>query len=330
MSLRRTSISTSVLDANALSQKVSCSITPVASANGVKKTSGHLKAVKRDLVVLDCQGTPGERVLFWMDPTSKVVTGGTVVDADSKATKTDKGKSCVWSGKKVSIRRRSGLKLSDLALADSLEVSSGSSVSYAFDFSSSSDCSAIDAALKKTFPISSDAWKRCKALMKAIKKADGAGTKGIYRLSGSSDDQQQVIAYVQNGNGGVPKVDVTALAAGLKQAVKTFEPLVPFDLYSGALSASTTGTTMKVFFDNVLKPTDQQRLTDLFAHLKEIIDNSKVNLMTLSNMAVVWGPNTLGKRNMTPQEELDDNGKIQKAFTALYCVIYSDQSECSG
>ena len=159
--------------------------------------------------------------------------------------------------------------------------------------------------------------------------------EGIYRKAGGAS-QVQVLrdGFEAAGSQGYditdPDIDINAVCSTLKQYFRRLpNPLITYEVYDYLLeTASMTNHEARIEAAaraiNLLPKTHRHALELLMHHLNRVVGLNKVNLMTCSNVAVVFAPTIM--RPESVQREMTDtqhkNDVIQ--FLVENCdVIFS-------
>lgn len=164
-------------------------------------------------------------------------------------------------------------------------------------------------------------------LIDELKKRDVTNVQGIFRLNGSSRDQEVLSNMLNEGRvSDFSKFDTNTIASTLKgyfrQSINT-NPLLPYDeLYEPLIIIPSQ------FPSDIAIPKYQslfQYLTkprfELFAYLilflADIAKNSEVNKMTSSNIAICFAPNIMNKPDVRQDEILELNEKQNKVIQMI-------------
>jgi len=161
-------------------------------------------------------------------------------------------------------------------------------------------------------------------LIKALRDLGGVNMKGIFRISAGKDELISLRKQLEKGDFEV-KVDSPHVPAGmLKEWLRELaEPLIPAELYVECVSAVRdmdqapeimSKSVVELF--NRLPALTQKVIRTIGELLKEIAENSGVNLMTMDNLAIVFAPSLLRCPSDDPMELLQ-NSKFESRFTSI-------------
>jgi len=127
--------------------------------------------------------------------------------------------------------------------------------------------------------------------------------EGIFRVSPSSNDLDKLKLELDEGNfDALTNTHETHVIAGaLKLFLRTLpEPILTFNLYKDFMSVLNKPQKEKIELLNKLfmsLPQNNYEISKaLFLFLKKVSEQSDLNRMTASNLAIVFGPNVLRSR----------------------------------
>lgn len=149
--------------------------------------------------------------------------------------------------------------------------------------------------------------------------------EGIYRKSGGSSQVQMIRDGFEKSSDydiSDPDLDIHAVTSALKQYFRKLPtPLITFNVYDKILDA--TGITPVSARVDVMQHSLQDLprvhrdvLEFLVFHLKRVVDREKENLMTSTNIAVVFAPTILRPESLS--REMTD---VQKKNEALQFLV---------
>ncbi|PVU84560.1 hypothetical protein BB560_007316, partial [Smittium megazygosporum] len=160
-----------------------------------------------------------------------------------------------------------------------------------------------------------------KASIQFIEK-HGIDVEGIYRKSGSTSDVKLIQTRMSNilikkqnlaeAEIAESTVDVCAVTSILKQYFRELPiPLLSFDLYQNWITLFNTPNASDQYKITMCRKIAQSlpechaaTLVYLLRHLKRISENSKLNLMSISNLSLVFAPNLLRLPNLQFDREV--------------------------
>ena len=138
--------------------------------------------------------------------------------------------------------------------------------------------------------------------------------EGIYRKSGGNSQVQQVKDGFESNDPNFdlsdPDLDINAVTSCLKQYFRKLpNPLITFDVYDVLLAATTITDTeerAKAMRQAVLDLPKAHRdvLEFLVFHLDRVTKQSQENMMTATNIAVVFAPTIMRPESI--QREMSD------------------------
>ncbi|KAK9763624.1 Rho-type gtpase-activating protein [Basidiobolus ranarum] len=172
----------------------------------------------------------------------------------------------------------------------------------------------------------------------------GIMLEGIYRKSGPTSQMREIqsaLARASNGEGPSPDLedpdeftDITAVTSILKQYFRELPvPLLTYDSYKDFMDALYTDVeeerlTLFKYTLSLLPKAYYDTLKYLVMHLIRIQQYESVNLMSIKNLAVVFGPTLM--RNPDPSQEFYDTaGKNAVVEYLLCCAEDLFEEECS-
>lgn len=138
--------------------------------------------------------------------------------------------------------------------------------------------------------------------------------EGIYRKSGGNSQVQQVKDWFENPSKDFdisdPDLDIHAVTSGLKQYFRRLPtPLITFDVYDKLLDTTTIedkGARIEAMASALddLPRVHYDTLDYLIGHLARVVLQEKENLMTSTNVAVVFAPTIMRPESVS--RELSD------------------------
>lgn len=164
-----------------------------------------------------------------------------------------------------------------------------------------------------------------------LKKLNADQTQGIFRLSGSARDTALLCSLLDSGrvqNWG-PFTDPHSITGALKKYFRdrvADSPFFPFSIYDELTKVSqiTDEAQQVQIIKKVFSTFSQPRFLTavyLFRYLFETSKASSVNLMTPDNIAIVFAPNLLGLKNLTPDEKMAQNPIQNKTVSAIIRLV---------
>ncbi|GMS95534.1 hypothetical protein PENTCL1PPCAC_17709 [Pristionchus entomophagus] len=122
-----------------------------------------------------------------------------------------------------------------------------------------------------------------------IEKEGGLSAEGIYRLSGSRSQQEELEQRLALSNSSYSSpVDVYSVAVALKNFfLRLPEPVIPKELQGDLLDATDVSSMRNIL--SLLPVHNRNVLVYLLAHLDKVADSSPT-AMTHANLAIVWLP----------------------------------------
>jgi hypothetical protein len=134
-----------------------------------------------------------------------------------------------------------------------------------------------------------------------MQKGDGLATKGIFRISTTSDSRAELEAKLEKGDFNIPGSDPHLPAGVLKKWLRDLpEPLVPSSQFEACVKLGKLpqegAQEIKSLCDKILKSVPElsrlllQRLCEFIV---EVAGHEDKNMMGLSNLGVVFGPCTI-------------------------------------
>ncbi|PRP88153.1 rho GTPase-activating protein 24-like [Planoprotostelium fungivorum] len=160
-------------------------------------------------------------------------------------------------------------------------------------------------------------------------------TEGIFRMSGSAGEIETYRHHFDKGksvNFGTPAhsrdpqdpnppVDPHVVAGLLKLYLRELpEPLITYELYDAFLTVTDRedeGTEELTELVQKLPLENQLVLKYLCGFLARVVQFSGVNKMTLSNLAIVFGPSLLRRKEHDPVRVITDNQRMNKVVELL-------------
>ncbi|KAL1916248.1 uncharacterized protein VTP21DRAFT_5865 [Calcarisporiella thermophila] len=172
---------------------------------------------------------------------------------------------------------------------------------------------------------------------KAIEEKGGLKSQGIYRLSGTSTQVNKMKAAFDRD---AEKVDLTSqdyaddvnnIASLLKLFFRELpDPLLTHKLYPEFIQSSKIedGHLRLIALHetvNRLPDPNYATLSYLMRHLDRVQQHSDENKMTISNLAIVWGPTLLGLRGDDRLTEMQFQCKVVEVVLENYRVIFESE-----
>lgn len=157
------------------------------------------------------------------------------------------------------------------------------------------------------------------SLMKALESTDAFNTEGIFRISPSQDDLDNLCRDLESGDYSVMmESSPHLLAVLLKKWLRNLkEPLFPFSLYNSCLSMAQSVYSSDPKHLNLLveklDPPNQYMLKELVRICRIIQSNRPVTKMNLNSLSIVLGPNILRANTADPARMLK-NARHEVAF----------------
>lgn len=170
-------------------------------------------------------------------------------------------------------------------------------------------------------------------LVEKLRELHAVTSEGIFRISGASSDQDALATLLDRGrvHDWSKFTNVNTLAGVLKQYFREnikVDPLFPFDSYDQLTELGDTNNEetaierLKEIFDTY---SNERKLAIayLFYFLKEIADHQPQNKMTPKNLAIIFSPNIIARKNQTQEQFKMDaiNGTSRKFVELLIRVI---------
>ncbi|KPI43447.1 Beta-chimaerin [Cyphellophora attinorum] len=158
----------------------------------------------------------------------------------------------------------------------------------------------------------------------------GMDTEGIYRKSGGNSQVQQVrdvferpsvVSHEISEVISDPDMDIHAITSGLKQYFRKLPiPLITFDVYDKLLDTTTIENRDEKVAAmreavKALPPVHYEVLEYLMRHLDRVVELKEENLMTSTNIAVVFAPTIMRPESLA--RELGDTKAKNEAVTVL-------------
>jgi Rho-type GTPase-activating protein 1/2 len=155
-------------------------------------------------------------------------------------------------------------------------------------------------------------------------------TEGIYRKSGGNSQVQQVrdvferpsvVSHEISEVISDPDMDIHAITSGLKQYFRKLPiPLITFDVYDKLLDTTTIENRDEKVAAmreavKALPPVHYEVLEYLMRHLDRVVELKEENLMTSTNIAVVFAPTIMRPESLA--RELGDTKAKNEAVTVL-------------
>lgn len=150
--------------------------------------------------------------------------------------------------------------------------------------------------------------------------------EGIYRKSGGSSQVQQIREGFEKNPSDYdisdPDLDIHAVTSALKQYLRKLpNPLITFDVYDKLLECNPISpisariTSMQCGLQG-LPRAHRDVLEFLIFHLRRVVDRERENLMTSTNIAVVFAP-TL----MRPESLAREMSDVQKKNESMQFLV---------
>ncbi|RVX70840.1 hypothetical protein B0A52_05996 [Exophiala mesophila] len=151
----------------------------------------------------------------------------------------------------------------------------------------------------------------------------GMDVEGIYRKSGGNSQVQQVKDWFENPHQDFdlsdPDLDIHAVTSGLKQYFRRLpNPLITYEVYDRLLETTSIQDrderveAMQAALE-YLPRVHYETLEYLMRHLTRVVQQEKVNLMTSTNIAVVFAPTIMRPESLN--RELSDTKMKNEAVT---------------
>ncbi|KAG8240331.1 hypothetical protein J437_LFUL000806, partial [Ladona fulva] len=165
--------------------------------------------------------------------------------------------------------------------------------------------------------------QRCIAAIEA--KPENMKADGLYRASGNLSQVQKIRLQVDQYNLDILDVeeDVHVLTGALKLFFRELkEPLIPFSLFSKALSASTNPNRKEQLseFRELVKSlpmANYDTLKYLLQHLLRVTSYQEYNRMHIANLAIVFGPTLMWPE----QESLNMALDLMQQNLVIECLL---------
>lgn len=159
----------------------------------------------------------------------------------------------------------------------------------------------------------------------AFIRKNGMETQGIFRESGNVSIIKQIVDdYNLGKEPNLQELDMREISGVIKQYLRSLpEPLLTFDLYDQFLNVLRSGSKSEkdaVLYKALIRSlpnNDRLFLQQLLAMLFDISKNAEVNKMSVSNLAIVFGPSLLRPRAVNAASELFDMPDVSKVVDFL-------------
>ncbi len=155
---------------------------------------------------------------------------------------------------------------------------------------------------------------------------DRLETEGIFRLGGSKAQLDDLIKQF-NTKLDVDLEKVTNNPILVSQLLKTFfrmlpEPIMTFELYEKFLSNQSIENEKKRLKNlrslcDALPDENHALLETFFLFLHRVCSFSDRNLMSFSNIAIIFAPSFLKKKNETPQSMLREQSAVENILVDI-------------
>ena len=163
----------------------------------------------------------------------------------------------------------------------------------------------------------------------------GMDDVGIYRLAGSESEANEILGKIQNcvsGKAGGPlpnlsRYEVHAVTSCIKKFLRSLkEPVIPLTLWQvfvdAANSENDDDSAMYQAISELPLP-NRDTLAYLILHFQTVSQNSKVNKMSVDNLATVMAPTVVGNSSSDPAAILSE-AVHQKNVMKRLLAIASD------
>ncbi|ETO26156.1 rhoGAP domain-containing protein [Reticulomyxa filosa] len=165
-------------------------------------------------------------------------------------------------------------------------------------------------------------------LCEKVKEFNGFHTEGIFRKSASSADLRKLRNKLRMKNFTFEEQNVHIFANCLKTWLRSLEdPLIPELYYDFCVEMAKQGKLDKgqfeVFFSQ-LPAVNRETLKYLVHFLRELIQPQyvKTTLMTLDNLAIVFGPTLLRSEILDPNTALMNTHSEKKFICFIFFLFY--------
>jgi hypothetical protein len=156
-------------------------------------------------------------------------------------------------------------------------------------------------------------------------RKNGMAQQGIFRESGNVGTIKTVADDYDIGKEpNLEGMEMREISGVLKYYLRSLpEPLFTFDLYSQFLNVLRSGSTPDrdaILYRSLIRslhPGDKLLVQSLLAMLWDIAQNNEVNKMTISNLAIVFGPSLLRPQSVNAASELFDMPDVSKVIEFL-------------
>ncbi len=178
--------------------------------------------------------------------------------------------------------------------------------------------------------LSSAVWKQLLTIH------PGMDVQGIYRKSGGTSQVEQIKDGFEISNDydiSDPDLDIHAVSSTLKQYLRKLpSPLITYEVYDKLLDSAATiaddpsrCVSLMRLAINQLPPRHRDCLEVLVFHLARVVERERENLMTSSNMAVVFAPTMMWPESLA--REMTD---VQMKNLAVQFLIENCQAVFLG
>ncbi|KAL0488929.1 RhoGAP [Acrasis kona] len=169
----------------------------------------------------------------------------------------------------------------------------------------------------------------CKDIFEVINK--NLEVEGLFRISGSAATIDRLKGLYKDGRSHLTEINAelaknTITVHDLTGLVKLFfrelaEPVTGYNNYKSLINMTNEaedGLPTAIEVINNLSKQESVTLKNLLELSHNIAQQSKTNLMTPTNLGVVWGPNCIkSKAALSPADMMTDASKVNLAFTSL-------------
>eukprot|EP00026_Physarum_polycephalum_P003030 Phypoly_transcript_03039.p1 GENE.Phypoly_transcript_03039~~Phypoly_transcript_03039.p1 ORF type:complete len:360 (+),score=52.81 Phypoly_transcript_03039:1399-2478(+) len=153
-------------------------------------------------------------------------------------------------------------------------------------------------------------------------RKNGMDQQGIFRESGNVGIIKQVCDdYDRGKEPKLEEMEMREISGVLKNYLRALpEPLLSFDLYNQFLNVLRSGSGPDrdaLLYKSLIKslpPGDKLLVQSLLALLSDIAKNQDKNKMTVSNLAIVFGPSLLRPQSVNAATELFDMPDVSRVI----------------
>jgi len=157
-------------------------------------------------------------------------------------------------------------------------------------------------------------------MMATFIKENGLQTKGLFRLSGSSERIEELRQKMDKDPASVKfqviEPEIHAVAVLMKYFLRELpEPLFTFKLYTSFIQAHEP-EQVKALIQS-LPVINQKVLKFIFQFINSVMEQSDVNQMNSSNLSIVFSPNLLRCEDQNPLAVLADTPRVLSLTQSL-------------